>query len=101
MQAIYVDDLQSTGETNVAFYDTCDANVGITGTLRVYNKDNFDYALAQNLEASSLRAGDTLILEIQDADLDGTNVMAQLLETDFTEGVVRDSTQRNIGENGR
>ena len=98
VQAIYVDDLQSTGETNVAFYDTCDANVGITGTLRVYNKDNFDYALAQNLEASRLRAGDTLILEIQDADLDGTNVMAQLLETDFTEGVVRDSTSATLAK---
>ena len=92
VQAIYIDELQSTGETNVAFYDTCEANVGITGKLKVYNKKNFDYALAQNLEASSLRAGDTLILEIQDADLDGTDVIAQLLETDFTEGMVRDST---------
>ena len=92
VQAIYIDELQLTGETNVAFYDTCEANVGITGKLKVYNKKIFDYALAQNLEASSLRAGDTLILEIQDADLDGTDVIAQLLETDFTEGMVRDST---------
>ena len=98
VQAIYIDDLQSTGETNVAFYDTCDANVGITGTLKVYNKDNFDYALAQNFEASSLRAGDTLILEIQDADLDGTDVIAQLLETDFTEGMIRDSTSATLAK---
>ena len=92
VQAIYIDELQSTGETNVAFHDTCEANIGITGKLKVYNKKNFDYALAQNLEVSSFRAGDTLILEIQDADLDTTDVIAQLLETDFTESTVRDST---------
>ena len=92
VQAIYIDELQSTGETNVAFYDTCEANVGITGKLKVYNKKNFDYVLAQNLEVSSFRAGDTLILEIQDADLDSTEVIAQLLETDFTEDTDRDST---------
>ena len=92
VQAIYIDELQSTGETNVAFHDTCEANIGITGKLKVYNKKNFDYALAQNLEVSSFRAGDTLILEIQDADLDSTEVIAQLLETDFTESTVRDST---------
>ncbi len=92
VQATYIDELQSTGETNVAFFDTCEANVGITGKLKVYNKKNFDYALAQNLEVSSFRAGDTLILEIQDADLDTTDVIAQLLETDFAEVAVRDST---------
>ena len=64
VQAIYVDKLQSTGETDVLFYDTCEANIGITGKLRVYNKKSFDYALAQNLEISSFSAGDTLILEV-------------------------------------
>ena len=98
VQAIYIDELQSTGETNVAFYDTCEANVGITGKLKVYNKKIFDYALAQNLEVSSFRAGDTLILEIQDADLDGTDVIAQLLETDFTEDTDRDSTSMTLAK---
>ena len=92
VKAIYMDELQSTGETNVAFYDTCEANVGITGKLKVYNKANFDYALAQNLEASSFRAGDTLILEVQDADLDTTTVTVELLESDFAESTVRDRT---------
>ena len=96
VQAIYIDELQSTGETNVAFHDTCEANIGITGKLKVYNKKNFDYALAQNLEVSSFRAGDTLILEIQDADLDSTEVIAQLLETDFTEDTDRDSTSMTL-----
>ena len=98
VQAIYIDDLQSTGETNVTFYDTCEANVGITGRLKVYNKKNFDYALVQNLEASSFRAGDTLILEIQDADLDSTDVIAQLIETDFTEAMIRDSTSVTLAK---
>ena len=48
------------------------------GTLKVYNKNNFDYALAQNLEVSSFQAGDTLILEVQDADLNSTDVIAQV-----------------------
>ena len=98
VRAIYVDELQSTGETDVVFYDTCDANIGITGQLKVYNKKNFDYALAQNPEISSLRAGDTLILEIQDADLDGTNVTARLLETDFIEAVARDSSSVTLAK---
>ena len=90
IQVIYMDGLQSTGETNVPLYDICEANIGITGTLKAYNKRNFDYALAQNLETSSFRAGDTLILEVQDADLDTTNVTVELVESDFSENVVRD-----------
>jgi hypothetical protein len=90
VQAIYMDGLQSTGETNVPLYDTCEANIGITGVLRAYNKRNFDYALAQNLETSSFRAGDTLILEVQDADLHTTDVTVDLVESDFAENVVRD-----------
>ena len=92
VQVTYIDELQSTGETDVAFHDTCEANVGVTGSLKIYNNNRFDYALAQNLEISSFRAGDTLILEIQDADLDTVNVIAQLVETNFTEDTVRDST---------
>ena len=96
VRAIYVDELQSTGRTNVKFYDTCEANVGITGELKVYNKRNFDYALVQNREISSFQAGDTLILEIQDADLNTTTTVAQLLESDFTENTVRDSTDLTL-----
>ncbi len=98
IKAIYIDELLSTGETDVEFYDTCTANVGISGKLKVYNKNNFDYALARNLEISSFRAGDTLILEIQDADLDRTDVTAQLRETDFTEGLDRDLTSVTLAK---
>ena len=93
VRATYIDELRSTGKTNVKFYDTCVANVGITGDLRIYNKGNFDYALAKNLEISSFRAGDALILEIQDADLNTTATVAQLFETNFTENTVRDSVE--------
>lgn len=96
VRAIYIDELRSTGKTNVEFYDTCTANVGITGELRVYNKGNFDYALTKNLEISSFRAGDALILEIQDADLNTTTAVAQLFETDFTENTVRDSAEATL-----
>ena len=93
VKAIYMDELQSTGETNVAFSDACEANVGITGKLTIYNKTNFDYALVQNLEASSFRAGDTLILEVQDADIDTRAVTVQMVvESDLTEKVTRDRT---------
>ena len=100
VRAIYIDALQSTGKTNVEFYDTCTANVGITGRLKVYNKKNFDYALTQNLEILSFRAGDTLILEIQDADINTTTVLAQLFETDFTETTVRDSARVTLTKTG-
>ena len=100
VQAIYIDELQSTGETNVAFYDTCEANVGITGKLTVYNKKFFDYALARNPEISSFQAGDTLILEVQDADLNTTTAAAQLFETDSTESVVRDSIEVTLDKRG-
>ncbi len=98
IQAIYMDGLQSTGETNVPLYDICEANIGITGTLKAYNKRHFDYALAQNLETSSFRAGDTLILEVQDADLDTTNVTVELVESDFSENVVRDKTGATLAK---
>ena len=98
VRAIYVDALRSTGKTNVEFYDTCTANVGITGKLKVYNKRNFDYALAQNLEILSFRAGDTLILEIQDADLNTTTAFAELFETDFTESTIRDSARVTLSK---
>ena len=100
VHAIYIDELQSTGKTNVEFYDTCEANVGITGGLKVYNKRNFDYALVQNLEISSFSAGDTLILEIQDADLNTTAAVAQLFETDSTENTARDSTDVTLVKTG-
>ena len=97
-RAIYINELQSTGKTNVEFYDTYITNVGITGELKVYNKRDFDYALAKNLEISSFRAGDTLILEIQDADLNTTNTAAQLFETDFTENTVWDNTDVTLAK---
>ena len=100
VRAIYIDALQSTGKTEVEFYDTCTANVGITGNLKVYNKKYFDYALTENLEILSFRAGDTLILEIQDADLSTTTAFAQVFETDFAEDTIRDSATVTLTKTG-
>ena len=106
IQAIYIDELRSTGETDIAVYDGCVANVGTTGSLKVYNKG----ALAQTSERrakdngvllneiSRFRTGDTLILEIRDADLSTTSAVAQLFETDFTENTVRDDIRVTMVE---
>ena len=98
VRAAYVDELRSTGETYIEIWDVCEANVGTAGSLKVHNKRDFDYASARNVEISRVRAGDTLILEIQDADLSTTNAMAQLFETDFTENVVRDNIRVTMVE---
>ena len=88
---IYVDELQSTGETSVEIYKTCIANAGTTGFLRVYNKMDFDLESDENFEILQFRAGDTLILEIQDIDLNTTNAVVNLFETDFVENTERDN----------
>ncbi|MCZ6681163.1 MAG: discoidin domain-containing protein [Candidatus Poribacteria bacterium] len=98
VRAIYIDELRSTGETNVEVADVCVANVGITGAIKVYNKEDFDHALDDNPEISRFRAGDTLILEIWDADLNAANAVAQLSETDFTESTVRDNIRVTLVE---
>jgi len=91
IRAIYIDALRATGETNVEVSDTCVANVGTTGSLKVYNQLHFLPDSDENVGISKFRAGDTLILEIRDADLNTTNAVAQLFETDWVENTVRDN----------
>ena len=50
----------------------------------------FDPDSMLNSPISRFRANDTLILEIRDADLDTTNAVAQVFETNLTENLVRD-----------
>ena len=98
IRAIYIDGLRSSGETDVEVPDVCVANVGTTGSLKVYNKKDSAPNLADNLEISRFRAGDTLILEIRDADLSTTNAVAQLFETDFIENTERDNIRVTMVE---
>ena len=90
IQAVYLDGLRATGETNIEIVDTCETNVGTTGNIHVYNESGFNPDSMLNSPINRFRASDTLILEIKDADLDTTNVVAQVFETDLTENTVRD-----------
>ena len=101
VQAIYVDALRSTGETDVEVSDVCAAAIGTTGTLKVYKGGSTEQtakAIAVNEEITGFRAGNTLILEIQDADLSTTNAVAQIFETDFTENKKRDYVRVTMDE---
>ena len=87
---MYLDALRKTGETNIEVIDTCKVNLGTTGDINVYNELGFDPDSMLNSPISRFRANDTLILEIRDADLDTTNAVAQVFETNLTENLVRD-----------
>ena len=108
VQAIYIDALRSTGETGVEVSDVCAAAIGTTGTLKVYKgASTVRFAettvltepnSAVNKEISGFQAGDTLILEIQDADLSTANAVAQIIETDFAENKQRDRVRVTLEE---
>ena len=91
--AIYTDELRVTGERFVEVEQPCLANIGITGTVKVYNGNNFDSNSDENSEISTFRAGDTLVLEIQDTDLNTTNAVADLFETDSIENTKHDNVR--------
>ena len=90
IQVVYLDGLRETGETNIGIVDICEANLGTTGSIHVYNESGFDPDSMSNSPINRFRANDTLILEIKDADLDTTNAVAQVFETNLTENLVRD-----------
>ncbi|MDE0186471.1 MAG: discoidin domain-containing protein [Candidatus Poribacteria bacterium] len=93
VQAIYIDALRSTGETDIEVSDDCTAAIGTTGTLKVYNENNFGPDAADNVEIFGFRAGDTLILEMQDADINTATAAAQISESDFAENKIRDTVR--------
>ena len=88
--AIYTDELRATGERFIEVEQPCLSNIGITGTLKVYNGNHFDPDSDENPEISTFRAGDTLLLEIQDTDLNTTNAIADLFETDSIDNTKHD-----------
>ena len=108
VRAIYIDALRSTGETDVEVSDVCAAAIGTTGTVKVYKERSTERIAkaivftesnaAEYEEISGFRAGGTLILEIQDADLGTTNPVAQIFETDFIENKKRDHVRVTMDE---
>ncbi len=98
VRAIYIDALRSTGETDVEVSDVCAAMIGTTGTVKVFKESYFESNSAENEEISGFRAGDTLILHVQDADLSASHPVAQIFETDFIENKKRDHVRVTMDE---
>ena len=98
IRVTYIDELRATGEVSFVTSANCVVNAGATGFLKVYNSANFIPDAAGNREISELRAGDTLILEIQDSDLNKADAVADLFETDFSENTQRDDIRVSMVE---
>ena len=94
----YTDELRATGEVSFVTVATCVVNAGATGLLKVYNDADFNPDAIENREISKFRAGDTLILEIQDSDLNKADAVADLFETEFSENTQRDSIRVSMVE---
>ncbi|MDE0504094.1 MAG: hypothetical protein OXI86_08450, partial [Candidatus Poribacteria bacterium] len=98
ISAIYVDELRASGEVSFAVSANCVANAGATGSLKVYDSEKFIPDAAENPEISKFRAGDTLILEIQDSDLNKADAAADLFESDFNDNTLRDNVRVSMVE---
>ena len=94
----YIDELRATGEVSFVTVANCVVNAGATGSLKVYNDADFNPDAIENREISKFRAGDTLILEIQDSDLNKADAVADLFETEFSENTQRDSIRVSMVE---
>lgn len=94
----YIDELRATGEVSFVTSANCVVNAGATGSLKVYNDADFNPDAIENREISNFRAGDTLILEIQDSDLNKADAVADLFETEFSENTQRDSIRVSMVE---
>lgn len=70
----YVDRLRSTGQTDVPVTVTCLVNTGDTGEIRVYRKGG------PPTPASRFKAGERLVVEVEDLDLSLTGAAAQIFE---------------------
>ena len=98
ISATYIDELRASGEVSFAVTANCIVNAGATGSLKVYDSEDFSPDAAENSEISRFRAGDTLILEIQDSDLNKADAVADLFETDFSDNTQRDNIRVSMVE---
>jgi len=89
---VYLDKLRSTGETNVSVSDYAKVNTGYTGKFFVYRKGDIGKPI------DKFKAGETLILEVEDFDLSRTNAVAELFETNSSEDMVRDNIRVSMRE---
>jgi len=70
----YIDRLRSTGQTNVPVTVTCLVNTGNTGKIRIYRKGDL------TTPATRFKAGEVLVVEVEDLDLSVTGAAAQIFE---------------------
>ncbi len=92
--AIYLDTLRVTGETNVPVTDSCTVNVGSTGKITVYNKVNPYTPIAGFPDEgwkSKFNAGETLVIRLEDMDLNVSSAAAEIFQVNTTENVIQDS----------
>ncbi len=79
--AIYLDKLRSTGESNVPVTDSCIVNMGTIGKLSVYTRTNTYTPIASTYEeglVNTFKAGETLIIRLEDLDINSNNVMIDI-----------------------
>ncbi|MFC1716121.1 sugar-binding protein [Candidatus Poribacteria bacterium] len=99
--AIYLDTLRDTGETNVSVTDTCRASVGTTGRITVYNKLNPYTPIAGFPDEgweNQFKAGDTLLIRLEDLDLNLSSAVAEIFQISTTEDVISDSVSITLTE---
>ena len=81
IEITYIDKVRASGQTDVPLKDNCETNVGYNGKLNVYNKSGYDDAPeAINVPAESLRAGDALLIVLEDEDLNISSERADSVE---------------------
>lgn len=98
IRATYIDELRASGEVSLAISAICVVNAGATGSIKVYESENFNPDADENPEISNFRAGDTLFLEIHDSDLNKTDAVADLFETDFNDNTQGDNLRISMVE---
>lgn len=96
--ATYIDELRASGEVSFAILANCVVNAGATGSFNVYNSADFNPDATENPEISRFRAGETLILEIQDSDLNKADAVADLFESDFNDNTQGDNIRVSMVE---
>ena len=98
IRATYIDELRASGEVSRSTSAKCAVNAGATGSIKVYERKNFNPDVAENPEISKFSAGDTLILEIQDSDLNKADAVADLFETNFNDNTQGDNIRVSMVE---
>jgi len=101
IEVTYIDRLRASGQSYVPVKDYCEVNVGTKGKLTVYNKSGYNNSPdAVNEPVESLRAGDTLLIVLEDEDLNILSERADSFEVTAKTDNNRDSVLVVVRESG-